>query len=386
MGFTSAIGLACIISMSACGEPGRVELSDQKRTEVASTQCPAGALEAVIPLDLSKVLPIVIPPGKTSSRRTVVAAAAVADVRTLDVELPEIEIPELDLPEAVAVLEAEPAALELQDEPKRSVLPPLPPLRDQSVKALISSDDHEQADLLLASLQVSGTNTAVRHITTDNAPQTPEEPELDRQVEDSDAAANTSRAELSDKPVAPIAPAILPDRAVISDRPLDAASVAELSPSDEASELELALEEVRILQTQETVHRIVPSGEPVCEVVMFSPREIALIGRRSGTMQLDFWYDSQGIHRTRYWVTVHEAPTSPKVPVDEAQRIETLIQQHFPGSRIECQREARRLIVRGYAQNERQAIDIISTIRRSQLIPVVDLIEIRAPERRNQRP
>ena len=452
MGYTAALGFACIISLSACGESGRVEVSDREQTPAVLIQCSVGSLEArgrslsrrevsggeaaegvkprgtpharrelqcnqtaaepaIVALESSRVIPIVIPSGKTSSRRTVVSAAEVAkteppklqlpeidvaelDVAELDVpelDVPELDVAELDVPEldvaeipeleseSLAVLTPEPSAFEPQGEPKRSVLPPLPPLRNHGREASRTSDYPDQAELALASLQMSEPTSAVRHIASDIEPASSEETEQDKLADAADESAPLRRLQSND--VESTAPAILRNRSVISDSSLDPAPVAELRPIGDASSLELGLKEVRILHTRESIHRIVPSGQQVCEAVMLNPREIALIGRQRGTMQLDFWYDDQGTQRTRYSVTVQDEPTLQQVSMEESQRIETVIHQLFPGSRIECQREPARLIVRGYARNERQAIDIISTIRRSQLIPVVDLIEIRAQDR-----
>ncbi len=422
----------------ASPRPRRVEVSDREQTSAVLIQCSVGSLEAcgrgflehkvsegeaakgvkprgiphprrelecnqmaakpaIVPLKLSRGIPIVIPSGKTSSRRTVVSADEIPETEPLALDVPALDVPALDVAafvdvaeiselesESLAVLTPEPSAFEPPGEPNRSPLPPLPPLRHHGREALRTLDHHDQADLALASLQMSEPTSAVRHIAADVEPVSSEEPEQDKLADDADVPAPLRRLQSND--VESTAPAILQDRSVISDSPLDPAPVAELRPINDASRLELELKEVRILHTRERIHRIVPSGEHVCEVVMLNPREIALIGRQHGTMQLDFWYDDQGLQRTRYSVTVQEEPTSQNVSLEESQRIETVIHQLFPGSHIECQREPARLIVRGYAQNERQATDIISTIRRSQLIPVVDLIEIRAQERRIQMP
>jgi hypothetical protein len=148
----------------------------------------------------------------------------------------------------------------------------------------------------------------------------------------------------------------------------------------EPASLHLGVPETRLLRASENIYRVVPENGHVCDVLVFNPREIALISKQQGTMQLDVWYDSQGLRRASYVVTV-AGPPAPKAGMHEdMQKIETLIGQLFPGSRIQCDREPNRLIVRGHAVSQRQAVDIVSMVRRSQLIPVVDLIDIRAQE------
>jgi hypothetical protein len=282
----------------------------------------------------------------------------VSELEVSELEVPELEVAEISEleSESLAVQTREPSAFEPSGELNRSVLPPLPPLRHHGTGALRTLH-HDQADLALASLPIAERTSAVRHIAADIEPASAEVTELDKQVGRRDLAAIASRKERSDLDetaktitlsqaplvedadvsaplrrlqsahVKPAAPAILRDRSVISDSPLNPASVAELRPTDDASRRKPETKDVRIVHSREK-----------------------------------------------------------NVSVEEFQRIETVIHQLFPGSRIECHREPTRLIVRGVAQNERQAVEIISTIRRSQLIPVIDLIETRAPDRRIQMP
>jgi hypothetical protein len=185
-----------------------------------------------------------------------------------------------------------------------------------------------------------------------------------------------------DEPASAIVPAL-----TVSDFPAARSdSLPSRSSGEQASlaapspRFQLHVQEARLLRASENIYRVVSENGHVCDVLVFNAREVALIGRQQGTMQLDFWYDGQGLRRASYLVTVQEPPATADRVQDEAQKLETLLGHLFPGSHIECRREPDRLIVRGYAVSRRQAVDILSTVRRSQLIPVVDQIEIRVQD------
>jgi hypothetical protein len=221
---------------------------------------------------------------------------------------------------------------------------------------------------------------------TQQAMETPsmvEAPELPTAQEDREQYALGPQAPQllsGDEPASAILPAF-----IMSDFP---AARSDPSPSRSTGEqtilagqsprFHLHVQEARLLRASENIYRVVSENGHVCDVLVFNAREVALIGRTQGTMQLDFWYDGQGSRRASYLVTVQEPPAPTDRVQGEAQKLETLLGHLFPGSRIECHREPDRLIVRGYAVSQRQAVDILSLVRRSQLIPVVDLIEIRA--------
>ena len=109
---------------------------------------------------------------------------------------------------------------------------------------------------------------------------------------------------------------------------------------------------------------------------LFNPREIAVIGKQQGTVKVEFWYDGQGTRRVSYLVAVGDGRTPETQLEADHQKIERLVAYLFPTSRVELVRDQDRLIVRGSAVSQRQAVEIITTVRRSQLIPVADEIVV----------
>jgi Flp pilus assembly secretin CpaC len=142
--------------------------------------------------------------------------------------------------------------------------------------------------------------------------------------------------------------------------------------------LHVTVREGRVLRTSENVVRVVSEHDRVCDVIQFNAREIALIGKQQGTVRVELWYDRQGSSRASYLVAVDSDPNTATEGKEGRQKIERLITYLFPESRVELVFEPDRLIVRGTAGNQRQAVEILSAVRRLQLIPVVDEIVVQA--------
>lgn len=159
-------------------------------------------------------------------------------------------------------------------------------------------------------------------------------------------------------------------------RPLEPAQSETLTAAPEPALVHVAVRESRLLRTSDNVVRVVSEHDGVCDVLVFNPREIAVIGRQQGTVKVEFWYDGQGTRRVSYLVAVGDG-RNPEMQLEvDDRKIERLVAYLFPASRVELVRDQDRLIVRGSAVSRRQAVEIISTVRRSQLIPVADEIVV----------
>jgi Flp pilus assembly secretin CpaC len=141
--------------------------------------------------------------------------------------------------------------------------------------------------------------------------------------------------------------------------------------------LRVAVQESRRLRTSENVVLVVSEQNEICDVVRHGDREITLIGRQQGTARVEVWYDRQGTKRASYLVAV-DAPERDDVQLEESRRkVERLLKYLYPGSQVTLVRQRDRLLARGWAVNQQQAAKIISTVKRSQLPPVVDEIAVR---------
>lgn len=185
------------------------------------------------------------------------------------------------------------------------------------------------------------------------------------------APVNTLRARptvasASDEPQI-TAPKLLPrDEPQIEIKPLPTSS-----PS-----LRLAIRESRMIRSPENVVRVASANAEVCEVVQLNARDVAVVGKGRGTTRVELWYDKGGISRASHIVAVGPDQTTATLEEHRNQEVHKLISYLFPDSQVELISEEDRLIVRGRTSSRRQAIDILSTIRRSQLVPVVDELAV----------
>ena len=136
--------------------------------------------------------------------------------------------------------------------------------------------------------------------------------------------------------------------------------------------LRLAVRESRMIRSPENVVRVASANVEVCQVVQLNARDVAVVGKSRGTTKIEFWYDNRGISRVSHVVAVGPDQAFETPEEDRNQEVHKLISYLFPDSQVELISEEDRLIVRGRTGSRRQAVDILSTIRRSQLVPVVD--------------
>lgn len=152
----------------------------------------------------------------------------------------------------------------------------------------------------------------------------------------------------------------------------DASSLAATSPAP----LRVSVRESRLLRTPENIVRVVPEHDRFCDVLVFNPREVAVVGKQQGTVRVELWYDQAGLKRTSYLIAVDNEATA-VAQETSLSKIEQLIAYLFPAASVQLVQQQEHLIVRGSAVSRRQAVEILSTVRRSQLIPVVDEVVVR---------
>ena len=163
------------------------------------------------------------------------------------------------------------------------------------------------------------------------------------------------------------APNLLPkDETTVEAKPLPASS-----PS-----LRLAVRESRMIRSPENVVRVSSANAEVCQVVQLNARDVAVVGKSRGTTEIEFWYDKRGVSRVSHIVAVGPDQAFETPEDDRYQEVHKLISYLFPDSQVELICEEDRLVVRGRTGTRRQAIQILSIIRRSQLVPVVDELAV----------
>jgi hypothetical protein len=137
----------------------------------------------------------------------------------------------------------------------------------------------------------------------------------------------------------------------------------------------LAVRESRVVQLQESVKSVTTSNAEVCEVVRLTPNQIVIIGKRSGTAQIEFRYDDKVASDT-YVVAVQTAQLAHDEFDSRNQKLTRLVQDLYPHARIKLTWYGDQLILTGKVARRRDAIEIVSMVRQHRLVPVVDRLEV----------
>lgn len=119
----------------------------------------------------------------------------------------------------------------------------------------------------------------------------------------------------------------------------------------------------RILRTQFDIRRTSIIDPSVCDVLQFTPREFALVGKKIGSTQITFWFED-GSHRpVTFLIRTLPDPDMHNTLEKEYKEFEALINRHFPNSKVVFTILANKLIIRGQAYDAIEASQIMSVIR-----------------------
>lgn len=131
----------------------------------------------------------------------------------------------------------------------------------------------------------------------------------------------------------------------------------------ETGELTLMVRRSKLMRTQVDIYRTAVVDASIVEVVQFTPREISLIGKSTGTTHVTFWFDQAGARPVTYLVRVEPDVERVKEIEDQYRLLEDVINEMYPNSKIELLVVADKLIVRGQAKDGEEAGMIISLVR-----------------------
>lgn len=132
------------------------------------------------------------------------------------------------------------------------------------------------------------------------------------------------------------------------------------------SELEFTVTKRRskVLRMKQDIFRAAVADPSILEFVAFGSREIEIIGKETGSTTVTLWIgDMEQPRILSLLVTVEKDDA-----VDDLRRLEygelaDMVNELFPGSRVQLFPVADKLIVRGQARDEQEAIEIMSIIR-----------------------
>lgn len=147
------------------------------------------------------------------------------------------------------------------------------------------------------------------------------------------------------------------------------------SIASQAIDYRLAVRESRVVQLQASVESVTTSDADVCEVVRLAPNQIVIIGKRPGTAQIELRYNNKVASDT-YVVAVQTSQLAHDQFDSRNQKLTRLVQDLYPHARIKLTWHGDQLILTGKVARSRDAIEIVSMVRRYRLVPVVDRLEV----------
>ena len=131
-------------------------------------------------------------------------------------------------------------------------------------------------------------------------------------------------------------------------------------------ELKVGLRRSKIIRMKQDVFRVAMADPDIVEVVAFGSREIEVIGKETGSTTVTLWLGNPQ-QSTTLSLLVSVAKDD---AVDDRRRFEygelqTMINELFPNSKVQLFPVADKLIVRGQARDEQEAVQIMSVLRKN---------------------
>ena len=132
---------------------------------------------------------------------------------------------------------------------------------------------------------------------------------------------------------------------------------------EQTGELTVRLRQNKLLRTRFDIYRTAVVDSTICEVVQFTPREVAILGKAQGATQVTFWFDD-GEHRpVTYLIRVQPDPEERRRHEDQYALLEELLRELFPDSDVDLLPMADKLVIRGQAKDSAEASQILAIIR-----------------------
>lgn len=131
-------------------------------------------------------------------------------------------------------------------------------------------------------------------------------------------------------------------------------------------ELEVSLHRSKIMRMKQDIFRVAVADPTILDFVAFGSREVEIIGKQTGSTTVTLWIgDELNAQLLSMLVTVVKDDA-----VDDRRRLEygeleAMVNEAFPNSRIQLIPIADKLMVRGQARDEEEALQIMSLIRQN---------------------
>lgn len=131
-------------------------------------------------------------------------------------------------------------------------------------------------------------------------------------------------------------------------------------------EFKVGLRRSKIVKMKQDVFRVAISDPEIVEVVAFGSREIEVIGRSNGSTTVTLWLGTQQQATTlSMLVTVSKDDAVEDRRRFEYGELQVMLNELFPNSKIQLIPIADKLIVRGQARDEQEAIQIMAVLSKN---------------------
>ena len=130
----------------------------------------------------------------------------------------------------------------------------------------------------------------------------------------------------------------------------------------ESGRLELQMGRSKLLRMKVDVYRAAVVDPRVCDIVQYTAKEVAIIGKGHGSTHVTFWFDGNTGPMT-YLVRVSPNQSVREDVENEYHVLERILAEHFPDSKVKLHPVADKLFVKGEARDSAEAAQILAIIR-----------------------
>ena len=136
-------------------------------------------------------------------------------------------------------------------------------------------------------------------------------------------------------------------------------------------ELEVTKRRSKILRLKQDVFRVAVADPSLIDFVGFGSREVEIIGKEVGSTTVTFWVGKEeNAQLLSVLVTVVRDDAMEDQGRKDFADLNSLVNEMFPNSRIQLIPIADKVIIRGQARDEQEAVQIMSVIRKNaDLLP-----------------
>lgn len=140
-------------------------------------------------------------------------------------------------------------------------------------------------------------------------------------------------------------------------------SAPPLEVIDASEELSVIVRRSKLLRTKVDIYRTAVVDLGICDVVQFTPREVAILGKGQGATHVTFWFDDDQYRPVTYLVRVTADPEVQQQQAERYRLLEGHLRQLFPESKVTLTAVGDKLVVRGQARDAEEAAQIMGIIR-----------------------